>query len=151
MDNNCISIGIIQEVDRVSLMTALCPNPFTGGISAVRRITSKENLAYVININALHRNPALLGHFNPGYVFALRFWGFAAVAVLLVSVILSFAWHWWAFIPGLIVAKWIDSANLKSAGDFALEAIREHGMDAVNYFQSYNLIWSTDLEKIVRE
>ena len=49
-------------------------------------------------------------------------WNWIAFGTLIYSVYLSFSWHWWAFIPGIIVMRSIYGANKLSNSQNYLDA-----------------------------
>jgi hypothetical protein len=51
-----------------------------------------------------------------------HFWNWVAFGALGYSVYLSFSWHWWAFIPGLIVMRAIYRANKVSNSQNYIDA-----------------------------
>lgn len=51
-----------------------------------------------------------------------HFWNWVAFGAFAYSVYLSFSWHWWAFIPGIIVMRAIYGANKTSNSQNYIDA-----------------------------
>ncbi len=75
------------------------------------RRAGKLNLGMDIDIAAKILDTPGLGPTTTTANAAGHFWNWIALGALVYSVYLSFTWHWWAFIPGLIVTRVIRGAN----------------------------------------
>lgn len=51
-----------------------------------------------------------------------HFWNWIALGSLIYSIYLSYSWHWWAFIPGIIIMRSVYSANKLSNSQNYLDA-----------------------------
>lgn len=126
-----------------STRTMLAPNP-NGSGSIVRVIVLGKSddgqWLKVLGIDPISQNPAILKRFNPGYVYATRFYAAVATIIMFAGIGLSFFWHWWAFIVGFVIGYIIQNATQKSVADFAAEALAAH-KDALQYFEELGLIW----------
>jgi len=135
----------------MSVTTMLTPNPNKpGSIARVIVLDTTEDRLTVLHIDPLYDNPELLRRFNPGYTAAVKFWNIAAGLLVLGSIALSFFWHWWAFIPGIVVAAVVLRSNRRSVGDFASETLK-HDPAAYHFFAGAGLIWTVSEERITRD
>ncbi|MGC2416051.1 MAG: hypothetical protein WA459_25570 [Stellaceae bacterium] len=100
----------------------LVPNPHRSG--AIDRVivigkSDDQQRLIVLNIGALDKSPKLLKRFNAGYYYATRFWDTISSLVIIGGIVLSFIWHWWAFLAGMAVAVVVYRATRQSVADFA--------------------------------
>jgi hypothetical protein len=131
--------------------TMLTPRP--GGSGAIARVlilSEGPDGVLVLDVDALHKNPVHLKRFNPGYTAATKFWGFISSLIVLAGVVLSFVWHWWAFLPGFALGFIIYRANAASTADFAIEAIQKNP-GAIAYFTSSGLTWLAPRTSLVAD
>jgi len=131
----------------------LAPNPTrSGAIDRVLIIAngSSPEKAVVLNVDELSKNSKLLTQFNPGYHYATKFWDAVSALILVGGIVLSFVWHWWAWIAGFVIAFVIYRSNRKSVADFAKE-ILDNDPNAIVHFASLGLIWEINRAALVPE
>lgn len=117
------------------------PNPHEEGRPArVVRFRQSGDQMYAIDADELHRNPQLLNTFGRLNEFKVRFLDTIAYAILLVSVIASFAYAWWLFIPGFIACALMIAVNRKLAGEVAMRAARR-STEAFLYLHTVGVLW----------
>jgi hypothetical protein len=123
------------------MKTGMVPNPCrNGAISRVLILSEQDGQALCLDPAPFDRKPELLRAYNPGYVFALKFWRWISALVVVAGIAGSFLWHWWVFIPGLLLSTFIHQMNSKSAGQFAAEAFRQHE-SAAREFQTFGALF----------
>lgn len=132
--------------------TMLTPNPHKpGSIARVVVINTDLTMPLVVHIDPLYRQPSLLSSLNPGYTFAIRFWGAAAITTFLGGIALSFLWHWWAFLIGGLLAIGIQRYNRRSVADFVVQSVVQQKDVALAHFESLDLMWVQTPESLVRD
>jgi hypothetical protein len=103
----------------------------------------------VLNVDALNNNPTeLLKPFGSGYAGACHIWAWIALIVSVASIVLSFIWHWWSFIPGLLLGGILGKANQQSAADFAVE-ILARDKTALDFWNGKGLVWTMQAKNLV--
>ena len=68
-----------------------------------------------------------------GTGMAMKFWNLLGFAAFVYSIVLSFIWEWWAFIPGFLIMGFVFNVNKKSNAENVLN-------DALNNEEFYNQI-----------
>lgn len=117
------------------------PNPHDEGRpTRVVRYEQEEEQVFAIDAEQLHRNPQLLNTFGRLNEFTLRFLDTLAYAILLVSVIASFAIAWWIFMPGAAACVFMIAINRKFAGEVAMRAARKSS-EAFLYLHTIGVLW----------
>ena len=130
----------------------LTPNPFKpGSIARVVVINSDAVAPLVVDIDPLFQNPQMLRALNPGFVFAVRFWSVVTSILFFGSIGLSFFWHWWAFLGGILAAYLVQRFNRRSVADFVLESVIEQKDVAIAFFKTQNLLWVASPNKLTRD
>ncbi len=123
------------------LLTGLTQNPNRKGVvSRVVILGEQDGQALVLDPGPIYNNPDILRPFNPSHALAIKVWKWAVVALWLVGIAASFLWHWWAFIPALLLAHMLYLANQKSAGQLGAQVFREHAIAAAE-FQNKGILW----------
>lgn len=134
------------------LQIYLAPNPHRNmAIDRVIVLNRSENgeALLVLNVDALKNNPTeLLKPFGSRYTGALNIWDWIALIVAFVSIVLSFIWHWWTFIPGLLLGGVLGKANQQSAADFAIE-ILARDKTAFDFWNGKGLVWTASAKSLV--
>ena len=131
------------------MQTGMVPNPLRGGVIArVLVLGERDGEALCLDPAPFDKSPDLLRPFNPGYAFALKFWRWVSVLVLLAGIVLSFIWHWWAFLLGFLLSYAVHQMNAKSAGQFAAQAFKQHEA-ATAEFQRLGALFFVPASKVV--
>ena len=131
------------------MQTGMVPNPKRGGVIArVIVLAERDGEALCLDPVPFDKAPALLRPFNPGYTFALHFWRWVSALLLLGGVVASFVWHWWAFVLGFLLSAFVHQMNTKSAGQFAVQAFKQH-KDAVDAFNACGALFVAPAARVV--
>jgi hypothetical protein len=129
--------------------TGLVPNPRrSGSFSRVFILAEENGQTLVLDPGPFDNKPALLKSYNRSYTLALQFYSIISAICFFGGFIASFFWHWWAFILGCAVSFMIYKANQRSAGQFALRALKEHE-DAGGHFKALGALFSVDSSRIM--
>lgn len=86
------------------------------------RIAGKLTLGMDNDVAAKILDTPGLGPTKTAANAAGHLWNWIAFGALVYSVYLSFTWHWWAFIPGIVVMRAISGANKISNSQNYLDA-----------------------------
>ncbi len=102
----------------------------------------------VLDPGPIYNKPDLLRPFDPRFSTAITVWKWAIPVMWIVGIAASFLWHWWAFIPALLVAHMIYLGNQKSAGQFGAQVFKKHD-NAAAEFQAKGILWFVDSGRVV--
>jgi hypothetical protein len=145
----------MQVAERGNAMTAkvmLCPNPNRS--MAIDRViviaeSDDKQRVRVLNVDALSKNPKLMLPFASGYALAATFWTYAGLLVVVAGVALSFLWHWWAFMPGFLLAMLVLKTTKQNTAEVAQMLVQNDVARA--HFAQLGLIWETSSKGIMPE
>lgn len=129
----------------------LCPNPnrsmLVDRVIVIGESEDKQSVR-VLNVDAIGKDPKLMLPYGKRYALADIFWRYIAIIVLIVGVVFSFLWHWWAFIPGFAACTMILKATRQSTVDFAVE-ILANNKNACADWARLGLIWDAPIQSLV--
>ncbi|HAJ02662.1 MULTISPECIES: hypothetical protein [unclassified Brevundimonas] len=129
--------------------TMLTPRPGeNSGIARVLLLEKRDEGFLVLDVDQLHHHPDILRRFGRGYSAANKFWTAVGTLIALAGVVLSFTWHWWAFLVGFLLNFILYRANKTSTADFALDILRREP-SAASYFTEVGLTWVASTAELV--
>lgn len=101
----------------------------------------------VLSIDGLQNSVSVKKQFTR-YFSSNANWNLVCLTSLVVGVGTSFLWHWWAFIPALVVAGWSGAKSKSSGGDAGLRILADHP-SALDGFLRDGLVWEAPANKVL--
>jgi hypothetical protein len=124
----------------------LTPRPQNASsIARVIALINVEQTVTVLDIESYEKSKGLLKEAVPEVVFAYRLWSWISAAIFWGAIVLSFVWHWWAFIVGSIVAWMIWRGQRQSIAQWLLSAFQTNPEATLAVFQRHGTVFNTDL------
>lgn len=129
----------------------LVPRPNGAGIARVLVLECVGDMATVLDIDPLVKQPRIFDAIVKGYASAIRVWDWIAAAFFWSGIAASFLWKWWVFLPAVVVAIHLWRMNRRSVAQFAAGALDGFPEKASAVFKQYGLIWEVRASRLVRD